>query len=459
MILKFLENIETGDVLARDILVNDSVYYSKGREIAEDVINRVRDLGITYVYVEGEPAEDDLIRQYMVEIKGEVPDEDMSSDEKFSYLIEKKVEKKKLFELYPFVSEREVKEGFISYVAEEKDDNTINFFLRTLRTSTDSQLKSHILNILGKWVDGSNVMSFVSLVSDDDRNIAYIAGDILKERFSLRQLYELKKKLEDKGEVYDFFRNRINFSLMSPMHFWDKKVVIVTNTPEKHMLLKTYLENLEMIVEVTDYEQRESVFGEFSPYIFIFDFDGQDNALDLFRVSASEYSDRIFFILSSYVDKKLFWETTNSGASYFIRKPYSLPRIQRYLTSALQNGKLLSVLNTSNRLLKIEIKYFGDNIKKMDFFGELIGMTVQEIEGGMEPFISASKYYFFDMANVIRLDTQGIRFILKKKDDILNMDAQLFIMNYTKDIEKELMLYANQLDFVNSWEEAVWHYD
>ncbi|MGM0606788.1 MAG: STAS domain-containing protein [Candidatus Muiribacteriota bacterium] len=455
MILKLVDELKEEDVLAKEVTQRDSILYKSGKVISEDVIKKIKSLGIGFVYIEGKPGKDELIRQYKIELENSLQTS-ISDDEKITFLIKEKVSAEDIFSFYEKINDINVKKNYIDYCFKDFSDNIFNFFLKKIRHGIEPEIVLYILDYLEKNIKNINAESIITLYKNSNAEVVEKVKNILKNNYSLRQLYDLKKRLELKNEKYDFFDKDVNFNLMPHKSFWDIRIMVVSKNTVEHNILKSYLENLEMNVKYCEPDKAYDLISSFDPYIIFFDFDRIKNPLNKFLSVSNEFYKKIFFIISSSADIKLLKKTMRAGADYFLKKPYSLPKIQTYLSKAVKNGKLIEQLDLSNNLLKVDIRYFGYKIKKFDFYGELSAMTTDEINEPVLNNIQIDKFYFFDMQNLDSIDMSGVRFLLKVKDVVKQKTAELYLLNCSDKILEQMGNYSNHVNIVESWEKAIW---
>ncbi|MCK9224810.1 MAG: STAS domain-containing protein [Candidatus Muirbacterium halophilum] len=455
MILKLIDEVLENEVLNRDVEFNGSILFKSGKELSKQMLAKLKEQSVPFIYVDGEPDDNQKIRQYIMEIKSDF-NEFSTAKEKIDYLIQKQISTAEFMELFPFIKDFNLKKDITNYFKENFNYEIFNYIIKNIKLVNDSKSNALFMDIIEEKCDKDNIDIVVGLLDSNDSAVKNRVKKIIKNKLSLRKLYEIKNKFKKNGHQSDFFEKEINFLLMPPKYFWDKKIMIFSTLIEKHIILKSYLENLETIVMLTDYNDFDNKILKHKPYIIIFDLDDDLNNLEVFKQCSHKYEDIIYFILSSKVDKKLFWEATNNGANYFIKKPYSLPKIQTYLSTVIQHGKIIGSYITSNKLLKLDFKNFGNDIKKIDFFGDLIGFTVDEVSDYIAVQIKNQRYYFFDFANLTKIDSAGIRFLLKLKDVTEKSDSELFFLNCNSDVEKEIFTYNNILIMADKWEEVIW---
>ncbi|MFA5478528.1 MAG: STAS domain-containing protein [Candidatus Muiribacteriota bacterium] len=455
MILKPLSELKHGDFIAKNIVNKDSILFKEGKEVTDDIISKLKSLNVKYVYVAGEPEKKDIIKQYFIELENKF-ETDVKDCEKIEYLMGEKEKPEKLTAFFNLIEDVEKKKRFIDYCFNYFSDEIFNFFLKAIRMGESAIISLYIIDLLDKKIREVNIESVVSLYNSTNAQLADKITRLLKKNFTLRQLYMLKKRLEEKNETYDFFNKDINFSIMPPKYFWDVKILIVSTEPSQHILLKGFLESLEMNVKSIDFEDIDVQIDSFNPHLVLVDLDNYPNSASIFTGISNKYQDKIYLVLSSSVNKELLAEVSRAGATYFIKKPYSLPKIQNYLSTAVKDGKVIKQLSTSNNLLTVYIKNLGNKIKKFDFSGELTGFTIDEIGKELVYYIKNDKYYFFDMQNIAKVDMSGIRFFMKLKEDINSKLSELFIINCCDNLKKEFGTYSNVLNFAESWEEQLW---
>jgi len=455
MILKHIDTIEENEIIAKNIQKDASILFNAGKEFNSDVREKLKELGFQYLYVEGEPTTEEKFFSIFYEIENEVETEE-HIDEKIDFLIENKVDNSKILSIFQKLHDIEAKKKIIDYSFKDFSDEVMNFSLRTLKTSDDIGLLSALFEHLQEKIDKDNLANMISLLDEGSHFVKSRMKTLFKKRFSLRELYDLDCRLKEKGQCYDFFQKDLNFSIMPPRHFWDTKVMIFSYRPDEHRILKAYLENLEMQVYLEKYADFEKKILQKNPHIILLDFDGSKETKDFFERINHSYKDRIIMITTSSIDKEAFLSTIRKGASYFIKKPYSLPKIQNYLTFLIKNGKILESFSSPNDRLKVEIRHFGKNTRKFDFTGEITSYTAGQIQNNVYKYLSLNNYFFYDMANVVRIDSAGVNFLLKSYDITTDSDNDLFICNVSDEIRQGLQGFSQKLVFIDKWEELVW---
>jgi|GEM_PF-4877834 len=455
MILKHIDTIEENEIIAKNIQKDSSVLYNAGKEFNTDVKEKLKNLGFEFIYVEGEPTKEEKVFSIFYEIENGLESKESVKD-KVDFLIENDVENSRILSLFQDLHDVEVRKKIIDYSFRNFSDEVMNFSLRTLKTTDEVSILSELFEHLQEKIDKKNLANMISLLDEGSGFVKSRMKTLFKNRFSLRELYDLDCRLKKKGECYDFFRKELNFSIMPPRHFWDTKVMIFSYRPQEHKILKAFLENLEMKVFLEKYSDFEKKILQENPHIILLDFDGSKETKGFFDRINRSYKDRIILITTSLVDKDTFLSTIREGASYFIKKPYSLPEIQNYLTYLIKNGKVLDVFSTANERLKVELRHFGKNTRKFDFTGEITSYTAGEIENNIYNYLKFNNYFFYDMANVVRVDSAGVNFLLKSYDMTSNHNNDLFICNVSDNIKEELQGFSQKLVFIDEWEELVW---